>query len=326
MKRVLIIRLSSLGDVLLTTPVVRALKKKYPDCKIDFLVRNQYSDVLRYNQNLNRIYEFNPPNVKELLNELKQNNYDFILDLQNNFRSRKITLRLKTKVYRFKKLSVRKFLLVNFKINLMKNSKSIVERYAESFPEIQLDNHGLEIFIPKELENKIQNFNKDSIIGFCPGSKHFTKRWLPEYFVELGKKLSNDGFTILIFGGKDDESICSKISRQIPNSINLQNNNEILLTAAYMKKCKLIVTNDSGLMHTASAVKTPVLVIFGSSVKEFGFLPYKIKNIILENENLRCRPCSHIGKEGCPKDHFKCMKDLTPDFVYNHLINFLKEL
>jgi len=326
LKRVLIIRLSSLGDVLLTTPVIQALKKKYPDCKIDYLVRNQYSDVLRYNPNLNKIYEFNPLNVKELLNELKQNNYDFILDLQNNFRSRKITFNLKAKVYRFKKLSLRKFLLVNFKINLMRNSKSIVERYAESFPEIQLDNYGLEIFIPKELENKIHDFNKDSIIGFCPGSKHYTKRWLPEYFIELGKKLSNDGFTILIFGGKDDETICSEISTQIPNSINLQNNNEILLTAAYMKKCKLIVTNDSGLMHTASAVKTPVLVIFGSSVKEFGFLPYKTKNMILENENLRCRPCSHIGKGECPKSHFKCMKDLTPVFVYNHLINFMKEL
>jgi len=312
--------------VLLTTPIIRALKKKYSNCQIDFLVRSQYSDVLKYNPYLEKVYEFNTDYIEELVNELKQNKYDFILDLQNNFRSRKVTFNLKAPVYRFSKHSVKKFLLVNFKINLLRKSKTIVERYANSFPDIQLDNDGLEIFIPKEIENKIFDFKNESIIGFCPGSKHFTKRWLPEYFIELGKKLSNAGFVVVIFGGKDDEIICSEISKQIPASINLQNNDEILLTAAYMKKCKLIVTNDSGLMHTASAVNTPVVVIFGSSVKEFGFVPYKTKNLILENELLICRPCSHIGKEKCPENHFKCMKDLTPDFVFNNIINFLKEL
>lgn len=326
MKRILIIRLSSLGDVILTTPVIRALKKKYSNHHIDFLVRSQYSDVLKYNPYLEKIYEFNTEHIDELVSELKQNNYDSILDLQNNFRSRRITFHLKAPVYRFNKLSLKKFLLVNFKINLLQKSKTIVERYADSFPDIQLDGYGLELFVPQEIENKILDFKNKPVIGFCPGSKHFTKRWLPEYFIELGKKLSDSGFVVLIFGGKDDKAICSEISEQIPNSINLQNNDEILLTAAYMKKCKLVVTNDSGLMHAASAMNTPVVVIFGSSVKEFGFVPFKTKNLILENKSLICRPCSHIGRERCPENHFKCMKDLNPDFVYNNIINFLKEL
>ncbi|MEG8946550.1 lipopolysaccharide heptosyltransferase II [Rosettibacter firmus] len=326
-KKILIIRLSSLGDILLTTPVIRALKKKYPESSIDFLVKSQYSDVIKYNPYLNKIYEYNSSNLKVLITQLKQNEYELIIDLQNNFRSRLITFQLKSPAYHFKKLSLKKFLLVKFKINLFNKTKTIPERYAETYPQIKLDENGLDLFIPSEIENEIDtNFSNAQVIGFCPGSRHFTKRWPSEYFVELGNKLAEDGYQIFILGGKNDKEICAEISKKIQNSINLQNDDEILKTAVYMKKCKAIVTNDSGLMHTASAIGLPVLVLFGSSVKEFGFTPYKVKNIILENNSLSCRPCSHIGKEKCPEKHFKCMKDLTPDLVYQTLKKLMNSL
>jgi len=147
--------------------------------------------------------------------------------------------------------------------------------------------------------------------------------WLPEYFVELGKLLSKAGFSIVLFGGKDDREICSDISSKIPGSIDLSSDNDLLQTAKDMTFCKAVVCNDSGLMHTASTVQTPVVALFGSTVREFGFAPYGTKNLILENNSLSCRPCSHIGKKKCPKGHFKCMKLLTPDLVFNELKNFL---
>ncbi len=325
-KKILIIRLSSLGDVVLTTPIVRSLKKRFPNSEIDFLVKPQYADVIRYNPYLSNIYNYS--DIGNIITKLKQSRYDLIIDLQNNLRSKKVTYHLKSNVYRFKKPIIKKFLLVNFKINLFNETTTIVERYTRVIPGLKLDDEGLEIYIPEEIIKESNNFfnEKTSVIGLCPGSRHFTKRWLAEYFIELGIKLSNDGHKIFIFGGSSDKEICTLISNKIPGSINLQNNNEILKIAAYMKKCKIIVTNDSGLMHTAAAMHIPVLVLFGSSVKEFGFIPYKTKYKILENNLLSCRPCSHIGKEKCPKKHFKCMKDLTPDIVYENLIEMVNTL
>lgn len=322
--KILIIRLSSLGDILLTTPVIRALKNKYSSSQIDFLVKQVYSDVIRFNPNINQVFSFDAKG--EIIKKLKQNRYDIVIDLQNNLRSRRITSRLNSSIFRFHKLTLKKFLLVHFKMNLLKNSKTITERYAEAFPNLQLDDKGLEIFIPDNIESKLNKIDFKEIIGFCPGSKHFTKRWPIEYFINLGNKLTEQGLSIVIFGGKDDKEICFKISSQIPNSINLQNDDDILQIAKDMKKCKLIISNDSGLMHTAAAVGVPVVALFGSSVKEFGFVPYRVKNLVIENKSLSCRPCSHIGKEICPHKHFKCMKDLTPDYVYENILKFLGSL
>jgi heptosyltransferase-2 len=149
--------------------------------------------------------------------------------------------------------------------------------------------------------------------------------WPKEYYIELGKKLIEDGFKIVLFGGKDDKEICDEISSNISKCINLCNDNNILQTAADMKMCKTIICNDSGLMHAACAVKVPVIAIFGSTVKEFGFSPYRSKNLILENKSLTCRPCSHIGRSSCPKHHFKCMNEITPQLVYDSLTRFLDQ-
>ena len=135
--------------------------------------------------------------------------------------------------------------------------------------------------------------------------------------------LQYDGFKIVIFGGKSDKQLCEEISKEISGSVDLCNDDDILKTAENMRICKAIICNDSGLMHAASACGVPVLAIFGSSVKEFGFLPYKSKNLILENNKITCRPCSHIGKSKCPKKHFNCMKELTPGIAYSKLKELL---
>ncbi len=137
--------------------------------------------------------------------------------------------------------------------------------------------------------------------------------------LNLGKSLEDRGFKIVLFGGKDDKNICAEIGSELKNAIDLSNNDDILQTAADMKECKAIICNDSGLMHTACAENIPVLAIFGSTVKEFGFTPYKNSNLILENNSLSCRPCSHIGRDKCPKRHFKCMLELTPELAIEKL-------
>jgi lipopolysaccharide heptosyltransferase II len=325
MKSILVVRLSSLGDILLSTPLVRTIKNKFPDISISFIVKKQYRDTLKLNPHLTRLFLYEPQKEKRvnLINEIKKNRYDLILDLQNNFRSKEITNSLHTKTLRFPKRSLDKFLLVNFKINRLKEAPPIPERYSTITPGLNLDSGGLELYT----ENKPSSFikGKENLVGIAPGSRHFTKMWPKDFYVYLGKLLVNAGYNVVIFGGKDDISICTEISESIKDSVNLCNNDDLLQTAADMKECLAIICNDSGLMHTACALKVPVLTFFGSSVKEFGFTPYKNNNLILENNSLTCRPCSHIGRERCPKGHFRCMLEISPEKAFEELITLLEK-
>ncbi len=310
--KLLIVRLSSLGDILLSTPLIRSIKKRFPKTKIDFVVREEYKDLLILNPHLRNILIYN--NAKDKLNILKnkicENNYDLIIDLQNNLRSLLLLKCYSSSVIRFKKNNINKFLLVHFNINKLKNAKQIAVRYASTLENFQLDDKSLQLITDK-IQNPVLN-DVENLIGICPGSKHFTKMWPEEYFIQLGKLLNENGYKIVLFGGKDDIKVCERISSKLSSVINLCNDNNILQTAADMKCCKVIYCNDSGLMHTATAVNVPVIAFFGSTVKEFGFTPYNSNNLILENNSLSCRPCTHTGRDSCPEKHFKCMKEISP--------------
>jgi len=316
--RILIIRLSSLGDILLTTPVIRSIKTQHPHIMIDFLLKEQYQNTLKHNKYISNLFLYESD-----LGYLTNNNYDLIIDLQNNFRSRKVVNKLRVHSLKFKKNNFKKILLVNLKINMLKSLPQIPARYAKIVPNFKLDEKGLDIFLP----NDIKPILKEGIkyIGFAPGSRHYTKMWPLEYYLELGKLLSENDYKIVLFGGKNDKQVCDKFNLELNSSINLSNNDNLFKTAINMKQCLAIICNDSGLMHVACALKIPVLTFFGSTVKEFGFTPYKNQNLILENNSLNCRPCSHIGRSSCPKNHFNCMKELTPQLAYSKLKEMLAQ-
>jgi lipopolysaccharide heptosyltransferase II len=322
-KKILIIRLSSLGDILLSTPLIRSVKKQYPDIKIDFLLREEYKDTLLLNPNISNLICFTNNRTDEIKKKIRTEKYDIIIDLQNNLRTAGLLEYSGAPKVKYKKKNIVKFLLVKFKLNLMKNSEPVPVRYAERIKELQLDDKGLELFTNKEPSQLIND--DDKYIGFAPGARHFTKKWLSEYFIELGNKLASDGYKILLFGGKDDMEICRLISNAVQGSVSLANNNDLLQISADIKRCEAVVCNDSGMMHTAAASGVPVLAIFGSTVKEFGFTPYKIKHRVNEHLSLPCRPCTHIGRKNCPEDHFKCMKEITPEAVYQNVISLISE-
>jgi lipopolysaccharide heptosyltransferase II len=323
--KILIVRLSSLGDILLTTPMIRSIQRKFPDKKIHFLLRSEYENALLNNHYLEKTFLFSriDEENKKLIKDLRKEKYDLIVDLQNNIRSALVCNKLRVKTVKFNKRDTAKFLLVKFKINLLKNAPIMPVRYAELFEDFELDDEGLDL-ITLNAPSPLFDPNK-KYIGFAPGSRHFTKMWPNEYYIQLGRMLNADGYTIALFGGKDDRLVCAEIATKI-DSIDLSNKNDLLQTSADMKKCSGIVCNDSGMMHTACAADIKVLAIFGSTVKEFGFTPYTgkesgllIKYLVLENKFLSCRPCSHIGRDKCPKTHFKCMLEITPQLVYNNI-------
>ncbi|MBV6512203.1 MAG: ADP-heptose--LPS heptosyltransferase 2 [Ignavibacteriaceae bacterium] len=316
MKSILIIRFSSLGDILLTTPLLRVLKKKYPDAQADYVVKPEYASLISGSPHINRVIRFSKETASDLKQQIAAAGYDMIIDLQNNPRSRRLTSGLSAPVHRFKKHSIKKWLLVNFKINRLDGLPPIPERYIFSVPELEPDGQGLEfLFTPVDVP--LERGKK--YIAVAPGSRHFTKMWGENRFIELNRALVRDGFTPVLLGGKDDFSLCCRIADAVPESVNLSGDHPIEYAATALTYCRAAVCNDSGLMHLSCSVQVPVLVFFGSTVRHFGFIPYKNKSVIMENNTLACRPCSHIGRASCPKGHFLCMTELKPSDALAHL-------
>jgi len=336
MLKILIIRLSSLGDVILTTPLLKAVKELYPGSKLDYCTKAEYADVIRHNPNVDGIIEtdndltFNK--LKTLKGLLKGNNYDVIIDAHNKLNTFYIRLFLAGKKLKLKKYSIRKFLLINFKINLMKSLPPIIQRNVNIInplfrgvdgagglpaagrgvaPEISTD-----FASSKKIADFFKNLNIQNnrkLICIIPSSKHYTKTYPPELYAEFINKHNTDKFTFLLIGkGKDKDNIEAIISKTGNNVYNLCDKFDVPEIAELMKRCSLVITGDTGPMHIAEAVGTPIIMIAGSSVREFGFYPQSQNAVVLENNELKCRPCSHIGRDSCPKGHFKCMFELSP--------------
>lgn len=345
LSKILIIRFSSIGDIILASPLIRSVRSTYPDAQIDFIIRKEYAELIKFNPYLSNIIEFDVDKgftgLRELAVKINTGAYDIVLDVQNNFRSGFLRHKSKTKkISNINKRVILRFLLTNFKINLYRDYVSVADRYLETAKELRVapDGKGLDVFIPDDIlssvEQKLSNYNlskKDFIIGIAPSAKHNTKKWLPERYAELIIRLIEEyKARVLVFGGKDDkpetDSIVGKANKIVGNQavINYAGEISLLENAAMFDYCNAVITNDTGLMHLAAARKRKVVAIFGPTVKEFGFFPYGTESIVVENNNIKCRPCSYHGTSVCPQKHFKCMKDITTDKVYyaiKHILN-----
>lgn len=345
LEKILIIRFSSLGDIILTSPLIRALRKTFPEAQIDFLVKSEYANIVKFNPNISSVIELKSDDrseLKWLKQKIRRIRYDLIVDVHNSLRSRFIRCfsKARYKVVVNKRV-FRRFLFVKFKINLYRDYLPIAERYLETVEKfgVKKDDYGLEIYLPEDtknyvstISNQIVSTKRNVIIGLVPTARHFTKRWLYERFAELGVEIVRKyQSTILIFGSKEEHDYCEDITQMINarsetnSAVNYAGKLTVLEIAAMFDVCNLIITNDSGLMHLAAARKRKIVAIFGSTVKEFGFFPYGTSSIVVENKNLSCRPCSHIGLAKCPKEHFRCMKEIQVKEVLNAVQSLLEQ-
>ncbi|ACF12812.1 glycosyl transferase family 9 [Chloroherpeton thalassium ATCC 35110] len=312
---ILVIRLSAIGDIILTTPLVRQLRRKFPQAEIDFFIKPAYRSILAENPYLSAVVS-EPEKLKS--------QYDVVIDLQNNFRSSQIRKRRSSRVFCYQKRNWKKFLLVHFKVNVLKNNLPVPERYLEAIAALDLsdDGFGCDYFITEKDRAFAEKAmaQKRKTLALCFGAKHFTKQYPPARYAEVINKLfaEQPPVQILLLGGKEDAPLAKAISANVADKTHLRDfSGQCTLgqTAALLACCDAVLTNDTGLMHMASAFGKKMVVIFGSSVREFGFAPYRTPHKILEIPALACRPCSHIGKSQCPKKHFQCMNLITPESV-----------
>ncbi len=321
--KILLLRFSAIGDVVLTSAAIRMLREKYPDARIDMVVRQGLEPLMVHNPRLNRIFTLppsaTPKDLQALAATLNAVRYDWIFDWQKHTKSYLLSWLVKGKVRRFPKYAGKRFFLVYFKKNYYRNIVPVPLRYLKALRPLGVtdDGKGLELFIPEETQRAVSKkwpLVAESFWAFAPGGGRATKRWPTHYFVELiALYLQKPGRKVVLVGGKEDEAVCRYIEERLSHEVlNLCGKTTLLETAAVLQKSGGLVSNDTGVLHMAAAFQKPIVAIFGPTVKEFGFFPFRTPNVVLE-KSLPCRPCSFHGTDRCPLGHFSCMATILPE-------------
>ncbi|MDX2286902.1 MAG: glycosyltransferase family 9 protein [Bacteroidia bacterium] len=314
--RILLIRFSSIGDIVLTTPVIRSLREAHPDWELHMLVKPGMEAALGANPRLDRIHRWRGA---ETLRELKRLDFSHILDLQHNLRSLRVRLALGAPASVFPKYNLEKYLLVRFKRSL-RPIPHVVFRYAETLRPLgaALDAGGLEFFVPPEAEAEADaQFRawgldrQGPVLAVVLGATYRTKRWPPAHFAEL---IRLRGGPVLLLGGPDARADADAILAQAPAADGV-GQFSLAVSAALMRRCSAVLTHDTGMMHIAAAFGMQIYSLWGSTVPAFGMTPFRTGHAVLENQGLGCRPCSKLGHDACPLGHFRCMEDLRPQDV-----------
>ncbi len=324
MVKFLVIRLSSIGDIVLTTPVVRILKKQVEDAEIHFLTKKQYQPVVANNPYIDKIWLYDNA-LSSLLKVLKKQDFDYVIDLHNNIRTFRIKNYLRILSSSVNKINVAKWLMVNFKINRLPQ-KHIVERYLEtvSLFDVKDDGEGLDYFISEKDEvfpELINSTIPEDYLALCIGGQHYTKKMPPEKIADICNRIS---IPVIILGGKEDiteaEEIC--LLSENKSLINLAGKLNLNTSAAIVRDAKAVITHDTGLMHIAAAFKKRIISIWGNTIPEFGMYPYRPGegSFISEVSGLSCRPCTKIGFKKCPRSHFRCMMDQDIEKIINAVL------
>ena len=330
----LVIRFSSIGDIVLTTAAIRCLKQQVPDAEVHFLTKEKMKSVTIANPYIDKFYYYNN-NLTELTAQLRKEDYDYIIDLHKNLRTYLLQLKLFTSKalwYSYHKLSVQKFLLTKLQINIMPE-RHISLRCIDALAPLGVadDGKGLDYFIPENEHIKDEDLPHGHLFGYVAiviGATHNTKK-LPVY--KLQELCSKINYPIILIGGKEDVEQGKEIASVNPEKIfNACGRFSLNESADLVRKAKLIISHDTGLQYIACAFQKPVLAIWGGTSPKLQVEPFYgtansalYKNFIVPG--LRCQPCSNYGLKKCPLGHFKCMKDQNTALITAAVSSILKQ-
>jgi len=339
--KILILQTAFLGDVVLTLPLVQVLHRRFPDAQIDFLTTPKGAEVLRNHPAIHSIIEYDKRGSQRgvgamisLARRLRGERYDVALVPHRSLRTALI-IALSRIPKRVGFNTSAGAILFSTRIKYRKDSHEVernlsflkvfdVEHREREYPALYpapADAAAVDAFLN---ENDIKPDEK--IVAIAPGSVWNTKRWLPERFAEVARKLSAGGVKVVLVGGKEDADLCSEIAGgpERKGIIVAAGTFTILQSAELLERCSAIVTNDTAPMHLAVAMGTPVVAIFGATVPSFGFGPYNEQDVVVQTEGLPCRPCSIHGGDRCPIGTFVCMKNIEAETVYQRAIQMLQ--
>ncbi len=331
--KILILRFSSIGDIVLTSPVPRVLKTQLEDAEIHYCTKSSFKFLVADNPYVDKVHVLEN-SLAGLIKRLKAEKFDYIIDLHHNLRTLRIKLALRVKSWSFDKLNWQKWLIVNFKINRLPN-RHIVDRYLDTVKPLGVkpDQLGLDYFIPEKDEVDLEwlpETHRKGYVAYAIGAQLGTKKLPVQRMIELCDKINKP---VILLGGKEDAAAGEEIARFFERSEKSHPYEESLAdlgkktvvfnacgkfnfnqSASLVKQAKAVFSHDTGLMHVAAAFGKKVYSIWGNTIPSFGMYPYRTQFVVFENNRIKCRPCSKIGFDKCPLGHFKCMNDIVFDF------------
>ena len=330
-QNIIIIRFSSFGDIVLTTPLIRALRARFPEARIDFIVKQEFAELLQTNPHLTTVYPYRAdsgiPGLCRFAQHIGRTHYDLCVDIHKNFRSYFLRFLLRpTYTATWTKHGLKRMLLVKAGINWYSRIQQVPDRYLASVASFGVvnDGQGLEVFPGLQHETRVQAIfdqahlcERDLAVGFGAVAAHPLKQWPLERFLQLGQQLvQRQNARILLFGGPADVEPARELAARLPNRpIVLCGKLSLLDSAAALRRCAVFVGNDTGIVHLAVAMKRPVVVMFGPTVEEFGFYPYAANAVVISTP-LPCRPCTHTGKGWCKiQETHACMNRIGVEDV-----------
>jgi ADP-heptose:LPS heptosyltransferase len=311
MVKFLVVRFSSIGDIILTTPVVRHLKNQVKDVDVHYLTKQPFVPLLEANPYIDHVHIYQG-DMRSTLRELKTEGIDYIIDLHHNTRTVRLKFGLKRMDFTVRKLNIRKWLYVNFKVNRLP-AIHMVDRNLETIRAFvsELDGEGLDYFIPEEEKiplSELPEGFRDGYIAMAIGAQHETKKLPLQSLIGLSKMLT---CPLVILGGPADIVTGNAIVSALPEKqiLNTCGQYSIHQSASLVEQARLLITHDTGLMHIGAAFRKKIITVWGNTVPAFGMFPYRPdpSSVSFEVTGLGCRPCSKIGYRRCPKKHFKCM-------------------
>lgn len=341
-KKILIVRFSSLGDIVMTEPIVRYIQKEYPNAKIDYLTKKAFKPLVECFANINEIYLWD--DKLNLLKALRNNNYDLLIDLHdklNSFIVKRIVHAKQTCTYQ-KKHFLRKLIIkkltpdqINSTLNLyfsvFKNlNKGIYSSLSlekciasEAFPRLNVKDIDQKERV--ELFNNFQINNGKTLIGIFPGASYFTKQYPINYWIEFINMIPETwNCQFILLGSYDEKYLAVKIKNACDiKPVDLCGYFNIDKLISFISSLNGVLSNDSGPMHLAAALSKPQIAIFGATHPKLGFKPLNNKAVILHYD-IKCQPCSLHGSAYCPKKHFKCMKSIKPGQLFQEFKTMLE--
>ena len=312
MNKILCIRFSSLGDIILTTPIIRALKSRYPAAEIHVVTKQQYANLWEGNPYVHQVHTYQG-NLWKLASELRKEDFDAVVDLHKNVRSHALSLLLGKIPYQIDKFTRERKLLVKKKINLLPK-KHLVDRYFDALHtlDIQSDGKGLDYFIPEGQAVNPKEFGiQGKYMVYAIGAQYITKVLSYPKMIELCERIEGQ---LVLIGDAWDEHYGYRLNILFPDKvINLCNRTSVAASASLMQQAEFVIAHDSSMMHIASALKKKLFVLWGATHSDFGFYPYQTEFTSIENKEISCRPCSTQGGNYCPLGHFDCLNKISLD-------------
>lgn len=333
-QQILAVRFGSIGDVLLATPLLRAIRARHPGARLTVLTYRRHAPLLLDNPHVDEVIGLTPgASLLSIAARVRASRFSYRLDLDGGPRSRLLRVLAPGGWQTAPRYTVAREVLIRTKRNIYPEDIPLAERYFDAAKALDVvpDGGPAEFFLSDDSVAQAEAWLAQAGLGqarpfvaFAPGASRATKRWPLEHWVKLVRRVTGTGADAIVVGGADDTALAADLAvRSSTRTVNAAGALSVQMTGAVLKRSAAVITGQTGAMHMAAAVGTPLVALVGPTVRAFGGYPYNAHRATVLERSLSCRPCSRDGSDGCPLGHHFCMREIQPEAVFSALCRTL---